>query len=131
MNMFTASLTSLGYEHAWNPRVYLVFSHLLAAWLGYTLVVVLYRISPWHPLYAFPGPRLARATYLYEMYFDLYQGGQYAHQIRRLHGLYGPLVRINPDGIDCSDPYFIDEVYAGGSRKRNKPLLHVNHLLKP
>lgn len=127
--MFTASMTSLGYEDAWKSRVFLVFAHLLGVWLGYTLLVVTYRISPWHPLYKFPGPRLARATCLYEMYFDLYQGGQYAHQIRKLHELHGPLVRINPDGLDCSDPYFIDEVYAGGSRKRNKAPLHVKHLL--
>lgn len=32
----------------------------------------------------------------------------------------GPLVRINPDEIHCSDFNFIDEIYAAGGRKRNK-----------
>lgn len=32
----------------------------------------------------------------------------------------GPIIRINPDEIHCSDPRFVDEVYAMGNHKRDK-----------
>jgi len=43
-----------------------------------------------HPLAAIPGPRLAAATRLYEIYFDLYLGGKFVFEIARLHQSYGP-----------------------------------------
>lgn len=99
-------------------------------WLASFLLKVTYRLSPLHPLYAFPGPRFAKATYLYEIYFDLVKGGLYTQEIQRLHNVYGPFIQINPDGLHCNDPYFVDEIYAGGgNRKRNKPFLQVRFLV--
>lgn len=102
---------------------------ILVLRLALFVVEVAYRLSPFHPLYSFPGPLLAKATFLYEIYFDLIKGGLYTQEIQRLHTVYGPLVRINPDGLHSNDPYFVDEVYAGGNRKRNKPFLHVRFLV--
>lgn len=38
----------------------------------------------------------------------------------------GPLVRINPDEVHCSDPHFSDEIYAVGGRKRDRSLHQIN-----
>ncbi|KAG4263688.1 hypothetical protein FPRO04_11349 [Fusarium proliferatum] len=63
---------------------------------------------------------IAAASYLYEAYHDWWRVGRYGHEIRRMHERYGPIVRINPDELHCSDPYFTDEIYAGPGRIRDK-----------
>jgi hypothetical protein len=37
----------------------------------------------------------------------------------------GPIVRISPNEVHCSDSQFIDEIYPLGSRERDKPLHQV------
>ena len=37
----------------------------------------------------------------------------------------GPVVRTSPDEVHCSDSRFIDEIYATGKRKRDKPIHQV------
>ncbi|KAI4934476.1 hypothetical protein J4E85_002333 [Alternaria conjuncta] len=102
-----------------------VFSVAMVAWLvllwvGYRIAIALYNISPFHPLAKFPGPKIAAATYLYEAYHDWWLGGRYGKVIARMHEQYGPIVRINPDELHCSDPAFTDEIYAGPGRPRDK-----------
>ncbi|KAI1375408.1 cytochrome P450 [Hypoxylon crocopeplum] len=93
---------------------------LVGCWVGYYVVVALYNISPFHPLYRFPGPKVAAISYLYEAYFDWWLMGRYGREIRRMHETYGPIVRINPDELHCNDPLFTDEIYASGNRIRDK-----------
>lgn len=38
----------------------------------------------------------------------------------------GPIVRINPHEVHCNDAQFIDEIYAVGGRKRDKPFHQVS-----
>ena len=61
---------------------------LSAALLGLVVAKVIYRLF-FHPLANVPGPRLAAATWLYEIYYDLVQGGQFVFQVRKLHEKYG------------------------------------------
>jgi len=58
--------------------------------LGLVAVISLlaYRIY-FHPLAHIPGPPLAKITYLYEWYYDLYRSGQFTFQLRALHDKYG------------------------------------------
>lgn len=74
---------------------------LFVLWIVYHLFVALYRIT-FHPLTAFPGPKLAALSYKYEFYFDGILGGQYTAEISRMHEQYGPIVRINPDEVRIS-----------------------------
>ncbi|KAI1393077.1 benzoate 4-monooxygenase cytochrome P450 [Hypoxylon trugodes] len=92
---------------------------MIIAWLTYRALIAVYNISPFHPLYQFPGPKIAALTYLYEAYFDWWLEGRYGKKIRRMHENYGPIVRINPDELHCNDPLFTDEIYAGGNRIRD------------
>lgn len=62
---------------------------LVGLWVAYRLVLVLYNVSPWHPLYRFPGPKIAAASYLYEAYYDWWLTGRYGNEIRRMHEQYG------------------------------------------
>jgi cytochrome P450 len=93
---------------------------LVALWITYRIAIAIYNISPFHPLARFPGPKIAAASYLYEAYYDWWLVGRYGKVIARMHEQYGPIVRINPDELHCSDPAFTDEIYAGPGRIRDK-----------
>ena len=93
---------------------------LVGLWVAYRVAIALYNISPFHPLSRFPGPKIAAASYLYEAYYDWWLLGRYGKVIARMHEQYGPIVRINPDELHCSDPAFTDEIYAGPGRVRDK-----------
>ncbi|KAM0327101.1 hypothetical protein ACHAQA_006229 [Verticillium albo-atrum] len=97
-----------------------------AAWVVFKFFVIVYNISPLHPLYKIPGPRLAAATYLPEFYHDVIRVGRFSHAIREMHEKYGPIVRISPHEVHCNDINFADEIYALNGRKRDKPLHQIN-----
>lgn len=66
---------------------------VITFFVGYRLLVMLYNISPLHPLSPIPGPRLAAATYLPEFYYDVICVGKYTTKIRELHEKYGEAKR--------------------------------------
>ena len=79
-------------------------------------------------------------TYWYEIYYDVWLGGQYFKKIAEMHEKYGklttqglgrwptetdmftpgPIVRINPHEVHFNDPEFIDPLYPGPARKTDK-----------
>ena len=42
-----------------------------------------------HPLRAFPGPKLAALTLWYKTYYDIIQDGMWSEHIEGLHKIYG------------------------------------------
>ncbi|RYC58006.1 hypothetical protein CHU98_g8202 [Xylaria longipes] len=86
---------------------------LLTIWLTFYIGRMVYRVW-FHPLAKFPGPRLAAATHLYEIYYELIHkgGAQFTPNVRKLHSIYGPIIRINPDEISINDAQFHDKLYA-------------------
>lgn len=81
-------------------------------------------------------------THWYEIYYDVWLGGQYFKKIQEMHERYGkltrpnvqrhieaddlgntgPIVRINPDEVHFNDPEFIDSVLPGPPRKTDKSI---------
>lgn len=96
-----------------------VFS--VAAFTLYTLALLTYRLF-FHPLRHIPGPKLAAATYWYEIYFDIFKspGGQFTYELDRLHSIYGPVIRCSPEEVHVQDSHFYDVLYAGPGKIREK-----------
>ncbi|KAI1436831.1 cytochrome P450 [Xylaria sp. CBS 124048] len=92
-------------------------SSLILLGLLYPIAVIVYRLH-FHPLAKFPGRRLAVITKWYEAYYDLFvhPGGQYWYEIEKMHQLYGPVVRVNPDEIHILDSAWVDNLYASASQ---------------
>nr|UWK20209.1 cytochrome P450 [Trichoderma oligosporum] len=76
-----------------EPKLFVV---LMAAFsIVSTLIQWFYNLYL-HPKRKIPGPRLAAMTSLYEFWFDIFRDGKYPEEIKRMHEVYGPIVRINP-----------------------------------
>nr|BAL05078.1 cytochrome P450 [Phanerodontia chrysosporium] len=63
--------------------------------------IVVYRLSPWHPLARYPGPLLAKVTKLYHALM-VSKGKQHVY-IKALHDQYGDIVRIGPNEVSIRD----------------------------
>ncbi|KAN0103506.1 Cytochrome P450 [Hyaloscypha variabilis] len=71
--------------------------------------LAIYRLR-FHPLRHIPGPLLARLTYGYQIYYDVFLGGAMPKQLPKLHQKYGPIVRIAPDRVHVNDPEFYKRI---------------------
>lgn len=84
----------------------LLYLYPLPSFLTLTLLylstLTLYRLA-FHPLRHFPGPTLAKISFLYELYYDLFSPGFTFHAEERLHPKYGKVVRIGPGRLRVAD----------------------------
>lgn len=87
-----------------------LFTYLIPATLIYLILRSIYRLTL-HPLAHFPGPKLAAITRVYEVYFEIVKGGRFSDEIKRMHDIYGPIVRYSPSQLHIIDPSFYDQIY--------------------
>ncbi|KAJ7633030.1 hypothetical protein FB45DRAFT_1148404 [Roridomyces roridus] len=60
-------------------------------WGSLSLSIVLYRLSPFHPLAQYPGPAICKVTKLWGV--AVAAGGKQHLYLKKLHDTYGPYVR--------------------------------------
>ncbi|KAJ5780730.1 hypothetical protein N7457_005890 [Penicillium paradoxum] len=77
-------------------------SFLLGSAVAYNLVMAIYRLH-FHKLSKYPGPPLAAATGLYEVYFSVWGPDIFQQEIDEMHRKYGPVVRITPDEVHIQE----------------------------
>lgn len=77
-------------EFLQHLSLWVCLRYLVGVWLLHITSLLAYR-AIWHPLASYPGPILARVTYLYEFWFDVVLGGRYTREIGGLHAQYGML----------------------------------------
>ncbi|KAI0059097.1 cytochrome P450 [Artomyces pyxidatus] len=65
------------------------------------LSILMYRLSPYHPLAKFPGPAVCRLTPLWNVW--LARNGQQQTAYKALHDRYGPVVRVGPNRLSVAD----------------------------
>ncbi|KAL1621024.1 hypothetical protein SLS56_009387 [Neofusicoccum ribis] len=104
---------------------------LAIAAAAYAVSLVVYRLY-FHRLAKFPGPKLAAATFLVEIYFDLFhgEGGQFVWQYRRWHEQYGPIIRVTPDELHIQDSSYHEEFFSP-SRAVEKPEYQRDRFANP
>lgn len=84
--------------------------NLIGAFVAYFVLGWIYNVY-FHPLAAFPGPKLAAMTHLYEYYYDLCQSGTYYRKVHEMHQRHGPIVRINPSDLHIEDSSFFNNLF--------------------
>ncbi|KAG5730825.1 Cytochrome P450 67, partial [Termitomyces sp. T112] len=70
-------------------------------WATLGASIVVYRLSPFHPLAKYPGPLLCRVSKMYMAFLSL--GGKQHTYYLQLHEQYGDIVRVGPNELSICD----------------------------
>ncbi|CAK9781741.1 cytochrome P450 [Cutaneotrichosporon oleaginosum] len=98
-------LGSLPTAILYTAEVFTVFNTVVL------LSMVIYRLSPWHPLAKYPGPAAAKVSKIYWWYQA--KIGQTGYTQAKLHDQYGDFVRIGPNWISVRSADAIPIIYGG------------------
>ncbi|KDR69574.1 hypothetical protein GALMADRAFT_145320 [Galerina marginata CBS 339.88] len=106
--VFAAYTTTLGIDASTSLRL----SALAVVYHISTIVLttVSYRLSPFHPLWSFPGPLINKATSFVIMYI-VWSGKRHLY-IDALHKKYGKFVRTGPNTLTIDSHEAISPIYA-------------------
>ncbi|KAI9147447.1 Cytochrome P478 monooxygenase [Paramyrothecium foliicola] len=100
------------------PVLWLPYVPVLSVIWG--LYVATYRLF-FHPLAKIPGPYLWAISGLPLLYHQGIKEGNLVYELPRLHGIYGPIVRIGPNEVHISEPADYDKIYHVGSKFLKDP----------
>ncbi|KAI1809586.1 cytochrome P450 [Poronia punctata] len=81
----------------------------------YRASIIIYRLY-FHPLSKYPGPKVAAATTLYRVYYQMIRDGEHVAQATKLHEQYGPVVRIAPNTLHFRNPKAFEDIFKIGSK---------------
>ena len=88
---FPAALTYL-YPPSTHSLVSAGATTFSTFWIALTTSIVLYRLSPWHPLAQYPGPVMCKISKFWFAFLSL--GGKQHMYYYELHRKYGDFVRV-------------------------------------
>ncbi|KAF7307956.1 hypothetical protein MKEN_01156800 [Mycena kentingensis (nom. inval.)] len=83
-----------------------------------TTSIAVYRISPFHPLAAYPGPTICKITKLWSVGIAA-TGYQYRY-LKTLHDTYGPYVRTGPNELSVVDAKMVGEILGSGGLQKGR-----------
>uniref|UniRef100_A0A0W0FEL6 Benzoate 4-monooxygenase cytochrome p450 n=1 Tax=Moniliophthora roreri TaxID=221103 RepID=A0A0W0FEL6_MONRR len=93
----------------------------IALAIAATLFVRLVRPDP---LKSYPGPLLARWTWLYRAYYDIVVGGGWVAHLHNLHERYGPVVRVGRNELHFTEPAAYADIYNSPYKMPKDPDLY-------
>ncbi|PSN66721.1 cytochrome P450 [Corynespora cassiicola Philippines] len=105
----SVGLTRLLRDASLSQLISTAFALLLIRWVA----KVIYRVY-FHPLTRFPGPKLAAATRIPQLYSILI--GSSHDRLCKLHQQYGDVVRVSPDEISFIGPQAWRDIHGHGSK---------------
>ncbi|KAH9907811.1 cytochrome P450 [Xylariomycetidae sp. FL2044] len=91
-----------------------ICAYALLFFVSYKALIYIQRLF-FHPLSAFPGPRICAASTLYEFYWDAVQRGRFWAALPALHDKYGPIVRIGPNEVHIRDSEYFNYLFGFNS----------------
>ncbi|KAF9003561.1 cytochrome P450, partial [Cyathus striatus] len=84
--------------------------------LGVLFIVVFWVLNRYRyeddRLSHYPSPWIASITRWYRAYFDVVKSGGLLDQVKKLHSIYGPVVRIGPKELHFNSPEAFFEIYS-------------------
>ncbi|KAI9705095.1 MAG: hypothetical protein M1836_006878 [Candelina mexicana] len=103
------------------------FTYVTIALLLYVFGGLFYRLYL-SPIARFPGPKLAAATGLYELYYDVIMKGKYIWKIQEMHEKMGKYIvghfsdRMSDDmQLHINDPEYFDQLYSSSAKNDKYP----------
>ncbi|KAJ7633026.1 high nitrogen upregulated cytochrome P450 monooxygenase 2 [Roridomyces roridus] len=81
-------------------------------WGSLSLSIVLYRLSPFHPLAQYPGPAISKVSKLWGA--AVAARGKRHLYLKKLHDAYGPYVRTGPDELSIVDATAASQILNAG-----------------
>ncbi|KAJ7246590.1 cytochrome P450 [Mycena haematopus] len=98
----------------WTGEIFQAIYYLtIAVVLGVFVLLPLYRLSPLHPLYNFPGPVLHKISELPMLYYVV-RGTRHI-VVKRLHDEYGCIVQIAPNTLSFLSVSAITQIYGSSN----------------
>ncbi|KAJ6531615.1 high nitrogen upregulated cytochrome P450 monooxygenase 2 [Mycena vulgaris] len=86
--------------------------------------IIVYRISPWHPLSHIPGPTVNKITKLWGAWIS--SGGDQHRVNKALHDKYGPFLRTGPNEISVIHVDAVKAVLGAGGFPKGQCEAHAN-----
>lgn len=91
---------------------------VLASSLALLFSIVVYRLSPWHPLAKYPGSLIFKLTKLRTFYGSW--RGDYYRDIKKIHDKHGPVVRVAPNAVSIVDVAAVPAVLGANGLPKDR-----------